>query len=258
VNCGAIPENLMESEFFGYKRGAFTGADNDKIGYLQAAEKGTLFLDEVGDLPLGMQVKLLRVIQEKSVRPVGGAHEIPLDVRILSATHKNLAALVDEGRFRHDLYYRINVIELPVPPLRERREDIPFIAEAVLQRLADETSGSKLAFSPAALNALCDYPFPGNVRELENILERAIALSDGGLIEVGDLALPAVARAAPELEAAPADRDTGDLPEALESLERERIRMALEACRYNKTKAAAQLGITFRALRYKLKKLEME
>jgi two-component system response regulator PilR (NtrC family) len=260
VNCGAIPAELMESELFGHRKGSFTGAHADKEGLFQNANGGTLFLDEVAELPLHLQVKLLRVIQEKCVRPVGGAGEIPLDVRILSATHKNLAALVEEGRFRHDLYYRINVIELQVPPLRERRDDIPQIAALIVQRLAAELGEPVPALSDEALAALCDYAFPGNVRELENILERAIALSDDSSIGPEDLSLPAVARvgrneapmAGTALDAAT------DLPDAVESLERDRIRQALEACRYNKTKAAAHLGITFRALRYKLKKLEIE
>jgi two-component system response regulator PilR (NtrC family) len=264
VNCGAIPSELMESELFGHKKGSFTGAHADKEGLFQAANGGTLFLDEVAELPLHLQVKLLRVIQEKNVRPVGASAEVPLDVRILSATHKNLQRLVDEGRFRHDLYYRINVIELPVPPLRERREDILPIAEAILARLAGELGEKLPPLSDAARAALQDYAFPGNVRELENILERAVALSDGAHIEVSDLRLPVPSAdsgatstgvAANGPAARPFD---GGLPDALEHMERETIQKALEACRYNKTKAAAQLGITFRALRYKLKKLEME
>jgi two-component system response regulator PilR (NtrC family) len=204
-------------------------------------------------------VKLLRAIQEKAVRPIGGRDEIPVDVRILSATHKNLAALVEEGRFRHDLYYRINVIELPVPPLRERREDIAQIAAAVLERLAGELGEPALQLSEEALAGLREYPFPGNVRELENILERATALCDGNLIGAADLALPAPARTIARDGGTPAaDVEAADLPDALEMLERERIRQALESCRYNKTKAAALLGITFRALRYQLKKLEIE
>jgi two-component system response regulator PilR (NtrC family) len=265
VNCGAIPAELMESELFGHRKGAFTGAHADKEGLFQNANGGTLFLDEVAELPLHLQVKLLRVIQEKSVRPVGANSELPLDVRILSATHKNLAALVEEGRFRHDLYYRINVIELPVPPLRERRDDIPLIATAILQRLAAELGETALSLSDAALAALGEYSFPGNVRELENILERAMALCDGDRIELDDLALPAPGPAVRESERATAgsgaatpDPTTAALPDALERIERETIQKALESCRYNKTKAAAQLGITFRALRYKLKKLEME
>jgi two-component system response regulator PilR (NtrC family) len=259
VNCGAIPSELMESELFGHRKGAFTGAHADKEGLFQNANGGTLFLDEVAELPLHLQVKLLRVIQERSVRPVGANTELPLDVRILSATHKNLAALVEEGRFRHDLYYRINVIELPVPPLRERRDDIPEIAAAILRRLANDQGEAVLELSGEALAALHEYQFPGNVRELENILERATALCEGERVELGDLALPTTpARAAREGARAPVAVDLGDLPDALETLERDRIRQALEACRYNKTKAAAQLGITFRALRYKLKKLEIE
>jgi two-component system, NtrC family, response regulator PilR len=265
VNCGAIPSELMESELFGHKKGSFTGAHADKEGLFQTANGGTLFLDEVAELPLHLQVKLLRVIQEKNVRPVGASIEVPLDVRILSATHKNLAKLVEDGKFRHDLYYRINVIGLPVPALRERSEDIPQIAEAILKRLAGEIGETLPPLSAAALQALRNYPFPGNVRELENILERAVALCDGAEIEVSDLALPSIAM---EQEAPvrsngisagiAGGRIESALPDALEQIERQSIQQALEACRYNKTKAAAQLGITFRALRYKLKKLEME
>nr|HPO25835.1 sigma-54 dependent transcriptional regulator [Arenimonas sp.] len=179
VNCGAIPTELMESELFGHKKGSFTGATSDKEGLFQAANGGTLFLDEVAELPLHMQVKLLRVIQEKTVRAIGAANEVAIDVRILSATHKNLARLVEDGRFRHDLYYRINVIELPVPPLRERHEDIPVIAAAVLKRLGDDWGDTAPPLSEGALSALGNYHFPGNVRELENILERAVALCEG-------------------------------------------------------------------------------
>jgi two-component system response regulator PilR (NtrC family) len=265
VNCGAIPAELMESELFGHRKGSFTGAHADKEGLFQAANGGTLFLDEVAELPLHMQVKLLRVIQEKSVRAVGAANETPVDVRVLSATHKNLAKLVDDGKFRHDLYYRINVIELPVPPLRDRREDIPQIARAVLQRLSGELGEALPTLSTAALTALARYPFPGNVRELENILERAVALCEGASIETSDLSLPSPGEAPPPDAvllpvASMVVRTTSEspLPEALEQIEREAIQAALESCRYNKTKAAAQLGITFRALRYKLKKLGME
>ena len=270
VNCGAIPSELMESELFGHKKGSFTGAHVDKEGLFQTANGGTLFLDEVAELPLHMQVKLLRVIQEKSVRPVGAQTEQPVDVRILSATHKNLAKLVEDGKFRQDLYYRINVIELAVPPLRQRREDIPQIAEAVLARLAG-TGGPVPALSEEAEAALSAYPFPGNVRELENILERAVALCDGQTIDVADLYLPQVDQligqeadmplrplAAAPSPALPAGADGTALPEAIEQMERETIQKALEANRYNKTKTAAALGITFRALRYKLKKLGME
>jgi two-component system response regulator PilR (NtrC family) len=264
VNCGAIPSELMESELFGHKKGSFTGAHADKDGLFQAANGGTLFLDEVAELPLHLQVKLLRVIQEKNVRPVGASAEIALDVRILSATHKNLAQLVEDGKFRHDLYYRINVIGLPVPALRDRREDILPIAEAVLSRLAIELNEALPPLSEAAKAALQTYPFPGNVRELENILERAVALSDGEQISIADLSLPVSDTIAggPGASVAglgqPLRAVAGALPDALEQIERESIQRALEACRYNKTKAAAQLGITFRALRYKLKKLEME
>jgi two-component system response regulator PilR (NtrC family) len=265
VNCGAIPAELMESELFGHRKGSFTGAHADKEGLFQTANGGTLFLDEVAELPLHLQVKLLRVIQEKTVRPVGASTEVPLDVRILSATHKNLALLVEEGRFRHDLYYRINVIELPVPPLRERRDDIAPIASAILARHAAELGNTELSLSGAALELLKKYPFPGNVRELENILERAVALSEGGSIEPEDLGFPTAAVASqpqepgatPAMAAAPWDGDAA-LPEALLQMERERIQKALEACRYNKTRTAAHLGITFRALRYKLKKLGIE
>jgi len=266
VNCGAIPSELMESELFGHKKGSFTGAHADKEGLFQTANGGTLFLDEVAELPLHLQVKLLRVIQEKNVRPVGASIEVPLDVRILSATHKNLAKLVEDGKFRHDLYYRINVIELPVPPLRERREDILQIAESILKRLAGELGEPVPMLSETAQAALMAYPFPGNVRELENVLERAVALCEGSHIEVVDLCLPSVGAvesgsATPahgKLNLAHAGVESSALPDALEQLEREAIQKALEACRYNKTKTAAQLGITFRALRYKLKKLDME
>ncbi len=274
VNCGAIPAELMESELFGHKKGSFTGAHADKEGLFQAANGGTLFLDEVAELPLHLQVKLLRVIQEKSVRPVGAQVEVPVDVRILSATHKNLARLVDEGRFRQDLYYRINVIELPVPPLRERTEDIPAIAEAVLLRLSSELGEPLPPLSAAAIEALSGYSFPGNVRELENILERAAALCEGHQLDLADLRLPALqplsaARAAePPRDTAtlvaspsvivPVSGTPAALPDAIEQMERETIQRALEACRYNKTRAAAHLGITFRALRYKLKKLGID
>jgi two-component system response regulator PilR (NtrC family) len=271
VNCGAIPTELMESEFFGHKKGSFTGAHGDKEGLFQAAHGGTLFLDEVAELPLHMQVKLLRVIQEKSVRPIGANAEQNIDVRILSATHKPLAPLVEDGRFRHDLYYRINVIELAVPPLRERREDITPLAEAVLQRLSDELGEIAPTLTDDARESLEQYPFPGNVRELENVLERALALSDGELITATDLHLPAPRPAAapgnaritapqPAMPAPPIPGNAGTaaLPDYIEQLEREAIIKTLEECRYNKTKAAAKLGITFRAMRYKLKKLGIE
>jgi two-component system response regulator PilR (NtrC family) len=281
VNCGAIPTELMESEFFGHKKGSFTGASGDKEGLFQTANGGTLFLDEVAELPLHMQVKLLRAIQEKSVRPVGATSEMPVDVRILSATHKNLAQLVEDGRFRHDLFYRINVIELIVPPLRARRSDIPVLANSILARLAGELGEAPPAISAEAMAVLCAYPFPGNVRELENVLERALALSDGSGITPADLRLPkvqhegdaslsggepgmassdpyrgAVARPAYVTGSNPAV--PADLPDYIERMERDVIVKALEENRYNKTKAAAKLGITFRALRYKLKKLGID
>ncbi len=272
MNCGAIPSELMESEFFGHKKGSFTGAHVDKPGLFQAASGGTLFLDEVAELPLSMQVKLLRAIQEKSIRPVGASTEIPVDVRILSATHKNLEKLVDEGRFRHDLYYRINVIELQVPPLRDRRGDLPGLAEAILKRLSTAHGRNPPRLSPEALQALHGYAFPGNVRELENILERAMAMADGDAIEAGDLHLPTRASepappAQPSAQPLPGpDPSTLDpretsgsaLPMYIEQLERAAIEKALQDSRYNKTKAAATLGITFRALRYKLKKLGID
>jgi len=263
VNCGAIPTELMESELFGHKKGSFTGATSDKEGLFQAANGGTLFLDEVAELPLHMQVKLLRVIQEKTVRAIGAANEVPIDVRILSATHKNLARLVEDGRFRHDLYYRINVIELPVPPLRERHQDIPVIAAAVLKRLGDDWGDTAPPLSEGALSALGNYHFPGNVRELENILERAVALCEGDNIEADDLQLPlspdSKAQDPVQVSTLQASAPNNSaLPDALEKIERDTIQKALEACRYNKTKTAAHLGISFRALRYKLKKLEME
>ncbi len=275
VNCGAIPAELMESEFFGHKKGSFTGAHVDKDGLFQAANGGTLFLDEVAELPLHMQVKLLRVIQEKSVRAVGAAAEAPVDVRILSATHKDLAQQVEDNRFRHDLFYRLNVIELRVPPLRERGEDIPMLVESILQRLSAEI-GEPLPYLDAdALQALREYPFPGNVRELENILERATALCEGATIHRSDLRLPVGQPVRPPAMTATSARVTGEhpvfrmpsgsgnafsdaLPRHMEHMEREAIVSALEECRYNKTKAAAKLGITFRALRYKLKKLGID
>lgn len=263
VNCGAIPGELMESEFFGHRKGSFSGAHADKPGLFQAAHGGTLFLDEVAELPLQMQVKLLRAIQEKSVRAVGAPTEEPVDVRILSATHRDLAELVEDGRFRHDLYYRINVIELKVPPLRERRQDLPELAAAVLARLARSHGRATPLLAPSALEALDHYAFPGNVRELENILERALALAEEDRIGADDLRLPQHAPRTPGSAAhaeAVADLQPGSaaLPSYIEQLERSAIQRALEENRWNKTRTAAQLGITFRALRYKLKKLGME
>jgi len=265
VNCGAIPTELMESELFGHKRGSFTGAVADKQGLVQSAEGGTLFLDEVADLPLHMQVKLLRVVQEKTVRPVGEAREESVDVRILSATHKSLAELVAQGLFREDLYYRINVIELRVPALRERSGDIPEIADAILARLARRAGGTPARLGEDALRALQAYAFPGNVRELENVLERALTLSTGGEITAEHIRLRSSARApgadaaSPGAVIAPAAVDAGAaLGSQLESIERDAIIKALEKTRYNKTAAAKLLGMSFRALRYRIKKLGIE
>jgi two-component system response regulator PilR (NtrC family) len=264
VNCGAIPTELMESELFGHKRGSFTGAVSDKKGLMQSAEGGTLFLDEVADLPLHMQVKLLRVVQEKTVRPIGDAREETIDVRILSATHKNLGELVAQGLFREDLFYRINVIELRVPSLRERAADIPEIAEAVLQRLGRRGNMDAPQLSPDAIEMLEDYPFPGNVRELENVLERALTLCGDGVITAQHIKLRAAARSATTtLSPAPdnsAENGTTALPlgDKLEDMERDAIIKALEKTRYNKTAAAKLLGMSFRALRYRVKKLGIE
>jgi two-component system response regulator PilR (NtrC family) len=261
VNCGAIPTELMESELFGHKRGSFTGAVADKTGLIQSAEGGTLFLDEVADLPLHMQVKLLRVVQEKTLRPVGAAREETVDVRILSATHSNLADLVAQGLFREDLFYRINVIELRVPALRERSGDIAEIATAILLRLARRTNTAPPELSAEALQTLQTYPFPGNVRELENVLERALTLSTAGVITPEHIRLRTGARPAatevPAPAAAAADGNTG-LGSQLESIERDAIVKALEKTRYNKTAAAKVLGMSFRALRYRIKKLGIE
>ncbi len=251
VNCGAIPDELMESEFFGHMKGSFTGAVADKAGLFRSADGGTLFLDEVADLPLHMQVKLLRVIQEKAVRPVGQSREEPVDVRILSATHKDLAALVASGEFREDLYYRINVIELPVPPLRERSADVLELADHVLTRLAADNGITKPTLTPAARERLTSYRYPGNVRELENILERAVTLAGGDTIDADDL----------KLRGSPGDTgsfDAAPLGDKLVDVEREAIIEALKATRHNKTAAAKLLGMSFRALRYRIKKLGIE
>jgi len=279
VNCGAIPSELMESEFFGHKKGSFTGAIADKTGLFLSANGGTLFLDEVADLPLHMQVKLLRAIQEKAVRPVGGDKEISTDIRILSATHKDLAQLVNEGKFRQDLFYRLNVIELRVPPLRERRSDIPQLTEHIIQKLATQASIAPPTLSEGALLTLIQYDFPGNVRELENILERALTLCEGTQLDQSDLQLPQhkVSIPAPintpsqpvsssdnnprPLSSSISDSVIGSgvpLEDYLESIEREVIQTALEKTKHNKTKAAELLGITFRALRYRLKKLGID
>ena len=266
VNCGAIPGELMESEFFGHRKGSFTGAVADKQGLFQAAHGGTLFLDEVADLPLPMQVKLLRAIQEKAVRAVGSEQESRVDVRILSATHKNLAEEVEQGLFRRDLFYRINVIELRVPSLRERAADIALIAEACIRRLAEEYNTAAPRLHEDALQALLAYAFPGNVRELENILERAFTLCDGNVIRAPDLRLPganpvahshAASEPAAELDAL-AELPNVPLEEYLEGIERRAIMRALELERWNRTAAAKRLGMTFRSLRYRLKKLGID
>ena len=260
VNCGAIPETLMESEFFGYRKGAFTGADQDRDGFFQAANGGTLFLDEVGDLPLAMQVKLLRAIQEKKVRKLGSTQEDAVDVRIISATHKNLAALVESARFRQDLFYRLNVIELKMPPLRECREDIGQISASILDRLAAQGGGAAAQLSPQALEALSRYDFPGNIRELENILERATALSAAEEIGAEDLRIEPLP--AEEAEVAGTQREAAGLPslplpDYLDRVERDAITQALTRTGFNRTAAAKLLGVTFRALRYRMQRLEI-
>ena len=255
VNCGAIPNELMESEFFGHLKGSFTGAARDKPGLFQAAEGGTLFLDEVADLPLHMQVKLLRALQERAVRPVGAEKEVPVNVRIISATHRELAALASQGSFRQDLFYRLNVIEVRVPPLRERRADIPRLAAAILERLAHDNALAQVPqLEGAALERLGSYDFPGNVRELENILERAVTLSDGQRITAAELQLrPRTDAPAP---AAPAGATP--LEQHVEEVEKRALREALDKTQGNKTRAAALLGMTFRQFRYKAKKLGID
>ncbi|MDH5324277.1 MAG: sigma-54 dependent transcriptional regulator [Gammaproteobacteria bacterium] len=272
VNCGAIPTELMESEFFGHKKGSFTGASVDKEGLFQAADGGTLFLDEVADLPITMQVKLLRAIQEKSIRPIGATQEVAIDVRLLSATHKPLTELVAKGQFRQDLFYRINVIEVAVPPLRGRQEDIALLTRYTLERLQEEW---RLEQTPQlespALQALQNYSFPGNVRELENILERAVTLCEQGLIKTQDLRLPgentetSVKQNLHVIQTqAPIKSDSADslepysLEHKLEEIEKASILAALEKTKYNKTAAAKQLGMSFRSFRYRLKKLGLE
>ena len=252
VNCGAIPESLMESEFFGYRKGAFTGADKDKEGFFQAANQGTLLLDEVADLPLAMQVKLLRVIQEKKVRRVGATDEETIDVRILSATHHDLARRVQEGKFRQDLYYRLNVIALQMPALREMREDVPQIANRLLERLRGD---SKAQFSKEALKALVAYDFPGNVRELENIIERAVALCTDGVITPDDLQLSPLESGSTTQKATEGGKYP--LTDYLDRVEREAILDALAETNFNRTAAAKILGVTFRALRYRMERLSI-
>lgn len=249
VNCGAIPANLMENEFFGYKKGAFTGADKDRDGFFQAANGGTLFLDEVADLPLPMQVKLLRAIQEKRVRKIGATGEDPVDVRIISATHHDLAERVRQGGFRQDLYYRLSVIPIHMPALRESREDIPEIAKRILERLRGDTDAR---FSEDALRALQGYSFPGNVRELENVIERALAMSYGGLIEAQDLLLVPVEHTQPDSALL---GSKSPLPEYLDRVEKQALLEALEQTGFNRTAAAKLLGLTFRTMRYRMERL---
>jgi two-component system response regulator PilR (NtrC family) len=270
VNCGAIPEHLLEAEFFGYRKGAFTGANEDREGFFQAAHGGTLFLDEIGDLPLAMQSKLLRVIQERSVRPVGAVVEAPINVRVVSATHRDLAEEVAAGRFRQDLYYRLNVIQIRVPPLRERMEDLAPICAAVLERIArDAGQWPPPELTHDALDELAHHTFPGNVRELENLLHRAVALSSGEAIERADLGLggdlvvqtdPAeVESRLAELSAVPIARNEGELPPNLESyldaVERDILARALERHRNNRTAAGASLGLSLRQMRYRMARL---
>lgn len=253
VNCGAIPETLMESEFFGYRKGAFTGADDDRQGFFQAANGGTLFLDEVADLPLAMQVKLLRVIQEKRVRKVGATAEEPVDVRIISATHQDLKALVELQRFRQDLFYRLNVIEIRMPPLRECREDIPGLAGHMVERLAHAAGRPVPTLTRAALAALEDYPFPGNVRELENVLERTMALLADEVIDAADLNL-----APPSADQLPPPTSELPLQDRLDLAEKSAILEALQRTRFNRTAAARLLGVTFRSLRYRMQRLGLK
>ena len=284
VNCGAIPETLMEAEFFGYRKGAFTGASDERDGFFQAANGGTLMLDEVADLPLAMQVKLLRAIQERRVRKIGATVEEPVDVRIISATHQDLARCVETGKFRQDLFYRLNVIELGLPPLRERLDDLAPLVNGILQRLA---GAGQATLGAGVLDALRAYSFPGNVRELENVLERALAFANDGVIEVGDLSLkaarpiePARAELAPPAVAPPVAvapvapiapvaptvsaplgvgpaELPGNLPEYLEQVERDIIGRALQQTQFNRTQAASLLGISVRQLRYQMQKLDI-
>jgi two-component system response regulator PilR (NtrC family) len=254
VNCGAIPSELMESEFFGHRKGSFSGAIDDRPGLFQAAQGGTLFLDEIADLPLAMQVKLLRVLQEKTVRSIGNPQETRLDVRVLCATHKALEREVAAGRFRQDLYYRLNVIELRVPPLRERQQDIPLLASGILQRLAKTAGQPPMPLTPQALQALLDYPFPGNVRELENILERAHTLCDAPSIGLTDLHLAQEHRPLSG-SGTSVQAERIDLPSHLLEVERQLIVQALQESRWNRTAAAQRLGLSFRSMRYRMEKL---
>lgn len=275
VNCSAIPENLLETEFFGVKKGAYTGANADREGYFQAARGGTLFLDEIGDLPLSMQSKLLRAIQERCVRPVGGTLEESVDVRIISATHRNLAREVQEGRFRQDLYYRLNVIEIDIPPLRERREDLPALCDALLARIAQESGLPMPRLTPVLLGQLARHPLPGNVRELENLLHRAVALSEGGELSLDNVdttpaifdpldpeITPTVPGVLPPSASAPATFAPSELPSDLQGhldrQERDILIKALQETGFNRTAAAAKLGISLRQIRYRIARLNIE
>lgn len=256
VNCGAIPSELMESEFFGHLKGSFTGAQGDKEGLFDAANGGTLFLDEVADLPLAMQVKLLRAIQERAIKPVGAHQEHQVDVRILCATHKDLGEEVNEGHFRQDLYYRLNVIELTIPSLRERREDIPLLASHLLQQIANRWGNDPKVLSRTAIMMLQSHDYPGNVRELENILERSVTLSDSNLIDDSDLVIAGMDSKKAKSRSKP--EEPVQLQESLANEERKAIEEALEETRWNRTAAAKKLGLTLRQLRYRLKKLGIE
>lgn len=254
VNCGAIPQELMESEFFGHIKGSFTGANYDKEGLFEAASGGTLFLDEIAELPQHMQVKLLRAIQEKAIKPIGATREIPVDVRILSATHKDLSLLTEKGLFRQDLFYRINVIELNIPPLRERPEDIEPLIRYILSRFIADPGDTTPQISESALEALAGYEFPGNVRELENILERALTLCNGKTIHEGDLQLPTNRNVINGSKG----KENVELDSYLDEVEKNTILEALEENRWNRTATAKKLGLSLRALRYRLKKLGLD
>jgi two-component system response regulator PilR (NtrC family) len=263
VNCSAIPENLLETEFFGVKKGAYTGATQDREGFFQAARGGTLFLDEIGDLPLAMQSKLLRAIQERCVRPVGGTQEEVVDVRLISATHKDLAAEVQAGRFRQDLYYRLNVIEIEIPPLRERREDLPALCEALLRRISAESGLAVPAVTSAALEQLAQLPLKGNVRELENLLHRAVALNDGDELQIGNPSSLAELNETPAEPPAStagqiADAIPSDLQHHLDQQEREILIKVLQETGFNRTAAAARLGLSLRQIRYRIARLNIE
>jgi two-component system response regulator PilR (NtrC family) len=258
VNCGAIPRDLMESEFFGHMKGSFTGASSEKLGFFRAADGGTLFLDEVTELPIEMQAKLLRVIQEQAVRPVGNEQELPINVRILSASHRDLRKRVEEDLFRQDLYFRLNVITIETPPLAQRPDDIPMLAQHFIQKYAKEWQMPALQLAPKTLTALCEYSFPGNVRELENILQRAFTMSENDVISIEDLNLPSHQNKPSQMIKNSTNMANGNLEAYIENIERLAINEALEATRWNKTAAAEKLGISFRALRYRCSKLNIE